>query len=414
MKVAYFSPMPPAQTGIADYSALLLAELEQRIEVVVQRRGKRRSPRGTDLNVYQIGNNPDAHDWIVESLRRVPGLVVLHDFVLHHLVAGMTLGRADGRGYIEAMHREAGVPGRLIARGVVDGVVASPWEVCPERFPLVGEILPFARGMVVHSHYVETCLRDVGYLGPIWRVPHPAWPLPDSDPNVVSALRGEAEFLVLSFGNLNANKRVPQLLRAFARLREAVPGARLLLAGSEAPQLGLDDRIAELDLGDAVTRLGRVDELTLWSLMHAADVCVALRHPTMGETSGAVLRALSAGLPVVVSDQGWYSELPAAVAAKVPVDAWEHDTLVATLQLLAERPDVRAAMSRTARELMATEHNVQRVADGYVEAIEALAGDELVQREVVHDVARAAAEVGFDPADPDVAAMARYLKELGL
>ena len=414
MKIAYFSPMPPETTGIADYSALLLPELQKRLQVDIQRRGRRRAPRGADLNVYHVGNNPEAHDWILRALRRVPGLVVLHDFVLHHLVSGMTLGRGDGLGYIDAMHRDAGIPGRLLAHGVVDGVVASPWEVCPSRFPLVGEVLPFARGMIVHSHHVQKCLQDAGYLGPIWRVPHPAWPLPEVDSGRAASLRSGSNFLVLSFGNLNTSKRMPQLLRAFAQLRRNSPGARLVLAGSEAPQVGLDDHIAELALEEFVTRLGRVDEPTLWSLIEAADVCVALRHPTMGETSGAVLRALSAGLPVIVSDEGWYSELPAAVAAKVPVEACEHDTLVATLQLLAERPDVRATMSRSARELVVTEHDVQRVADGYLEAIERLAGDELVEMEVLHDVARSAGEIGFDPSDPDVASIARQLRELGL
>ena len=33
MKLAYFSPMPPEQTGIADYSALLLPPLRERIDV---------------------------------------------------------------------------------------------------------------------------------------------------------------------------------------------------------------------------------------------------------------------------------------------------------------------------------------------------------------------------------------------
>ena len=48
----------------------------------------------------------------------------------------------------------------------------------------------------------------------------------------------------------------------------------------------------------------------MWSLMAACDVLVNLRYPTMGETSGSVIRALSLGKPLVVSDVGWFSELP--------------------------------------------------------------------------------------------------------
>src|SRR3990172_11271823 len=141
MRVAYFSPMPPEKTGVADYSALLLPALEKRVQVTVARRGRKRVPRGTDLALYHVGNNPDAHAWIVDALRRAPGAVVLHDFVLHHLVAGMTVGRRDGHGYLDAMEREHGVVGRLLAHGVLDKRIPSLWESRPEDFPLVSFVL---------------------------------------------------------------------------------------------------------------------------------------------------------------------------------------------------------------------------------------------------------------------------------
>ena len=57
-------------SGIADYSALLLPALRRRADVTVVKRGAKRPPRGTDLCVYHIGNNPDAHGWILDALRR--------------------------------------------------------------------------------------------------------------------------------------------------------------------------------------------------------------------------------------------------------------------------------------------------------------------------------------------------------
>ena len=157
MKVAYFSPLPPERTGISEYSELLLPALRERADVEVVARGGS-APRGADVCLYHVGNNPDAHGWIVEALRKRPGVVVLHDFVLHHLVAGLTLGRRDGEGYLGAMQREAGVPGRLLAHGVLDGVVPPLWEVRPEDFPLAGEVLEHAAkpggGLIAHSRYV--------------------------------------------------------------------------------------------------------------------------------------------------------------------------------------------------------------------------------------------------------------------
>jgi glycosyltransferase involved in cell wall biosynthesis len=359
VKVAYFSPLPPETTGIADYSALLLPALAERVELSVVPRGQTNAPPGTDVCLYQVGNNPDAHAWIVDALRRRPGVVVLHEFVLHHLVAGLTLGRGDGDGYLGAMQREAGVPGRLLAHGVIDGIVAPLWEVRPEDFPLASEVLEHAAkpgaGLVVHSRYVASRAVAAGYGGRLWTIPHPAWPARAVVPALLSGRP-----VIGSFGAQTGSKRLPQLLRAFARLRSKRPDASLHLAG--------DTRAAEPVEG--VVWHGRVDEERLWSLMAACDVCVSLRAPTMGETSGIVIRALSLGKPLVVSDVGWFAELPDEVALKVPPDASEVEVLAGALDLLASHDRARAAMGEGAARLAAREHDLGRVADLYAAALE--------------------------------------------
>jgi len=81
--------MPPNTSGIADYSALLVPELATLIDVEVISEPKRGMGKGCDIALYHVGNNPEHHGWIVEALRERPGLVVLHEHVLHHLVAGI-------------------------------------------------------------------------------------------------------------------------------------------------------------------------------------------------------------------------------------------------------------------------------------------------------------------------------------
>ena len=179
MKVAYVSPMPPERSGIADYSALLVPALGRRVELAVVKRGRTKPERGTDVALYHVGNDPEHHGWIVEALRRRPGVVVLHDFVLHHLVAGLTIGRGNGHGYLDAMEREGGVVGRLLAHGVLDKRIPALWESRASEFHLAGEVLSLATALIVHSRYVEHCAREAGYAGPIHVVPHPAWPAPD-------------------------------------------------------------------------------------------------------------------------------------------------------------------------------------------------------------------------------------------
>jgi glycosyltransferase involved in cell wall biosynthesis len=407
MKVAYYSPLPPERSGVADYSAMLLPELEQRLEIDVVRRGARRRARRAaghaDVALYHVGNDPERHWWIVEELRRRPGVVVLHDFVLHHLVAGMTIGRSDPDGYLDAMQQEAGAVGRMLAHGVVDGLLPPVWERHAHEYPLTGEVLRSATGVIVHSEYVERRVREHGYAGPMWRIPLAAWPMPAElpDPGLPPG-----RLVVGSFGHLNPAKRVPQLLDGFSLLQERVPEALLLLVGSIAPGL-------ELDVPDDALHFDYVPEDRLWSLLAATDICVSLRYPTMGETSGIAVRALEAGRPQVVSDVGWFSELPDEVALKVPVGEGEVKVLAGHLTRLAGDSALRARMGAAARALAELDHDLGRVADTYAETLEQAAGGEAVSGAVAAAVASAAAEVGLEPSGAEVREIAERMREVG-
>ena len=402
MRVAYYSPLPPARSGIADYSALLLPALRERIDEVVVAEPGKRAPHA-DVCLYHVGNDPDSHGWIVDALRQRPGVVVLHELVLHHLIAGITIGRGNGRGYMEAMERDYGVVGRLLALGVLDNLLPLVWETQPERFPLTGTVLDLAQGLIVHSGYVERGVREAGYGGPLWRIPHAAWPDEQLEP---ADLSGEP--LIGCFGHQNMNKRIPPLLEAFTLLRRSRPGARLLLVGVATERFDLDRRLERLGIGgDALVREGYVGEDRFRSLMAACDVLVNLRSPTMGETSGSVIRGLSLGKPLLVSDVGWFSELPDGVALKIPVDELEVPMVAAALELAAE---TSAELGANARAYVAAEHDLGRCADGYTAALEEAAGGDVVADAILARVAEAAAGIGVD----DPAELVRLAREAGL
>ena len=405
MRVAYHSPLPPEASGIADYSALLLPALRGRIPVSVAHR-RRPLFRRTHVALYHIGNDPGAHGWIVKALRRRPGVVVLHDFVLHHLVAGMTLGRGDAAGYLAAMEREAGPSGRLLAQQVVAGEAAPPWETRPEEFPLAGEVLELASGLIVHSGYVERLARGAGYSAPVWRIPHPVWPAPEVEPAEVSGSP-----VYGAFGHVNPSKRIPQLLQAFRRVLDRRPETRLLLAGAVSPRFELEARIEALGLEHAVMRTGYVDGRRLWALMAACDVVVSLRAPTMGETSGVALRALALGKALVVSDVGWFSELPDEVATKVPVDEREVDALAAALEELGSNESARGSMGEAGRDYVRREHDLERVAGKYASALEWAAGGEAVTDAVLEEIAQAAADVAVGADSPELLEIASAVRD---
>ena len=141
--------------------------------------------------------------------------------------------------------------------------------------------------------------------------------------------------------------------------------------------------------------------------MTACDVLVNLRSPTMGETSGAVIRGLGLGKPMLVSDVGWFSELPDGVVLKVPVDEQEVPTIAGALELAA---DHAPALGAAARDYVRREHDLGTTADGYVAALEQAAGGARVADAVLLRIAEAAAEVGID----DPVELAREARKAGI
>ena len=381
MKVAYYSPLPPSRSGIADYSALLLPALRERIaEIVIAEPGK--SAPDADIALYHVGNDPGSHSWILDALRLRPGVVVLHDFVLHHLVSGNTLLRGDVLGYLDALDRDAGLPGRLLGYGVTEGWIKPLWETRAQDFPLAREALDYATGVVVHSEHLAERVRGIGYRGPVWHIPMAAWPVPAVEP---AAIDGDPVFGC--FGHIVPSKRIPQLLEAFVQVRARRPRATLLLVGPQS------ERLEDLDLPEGVLREEYVPEDRLWALMAAADVHVCLRWPSMGETSAVVVRALSLGKPLIVSDVGSFSELPDDAVLKIPVDEFEVDTLAAALEFAA---DHKAELGAAAGALARRDHDLGHVADTYVRVLEESACGDAVNDAVLWQIARAAAEIGLD------------------
>ena len=192
------------------------------------------------------------------------------------------------------------------------------------------------------------------------------------------------------------NKRIPPLLEAFTLLRQRRPGARLLLVGDTAERFDLDRRLERLDIGsEALVRESYVTQERFWALMAACDVLVNLRSPTMGETSGSVIRGLSLGKPMLVSELGWFAELPDGVALKIPVDEFEVPTIAAALELATIRRRARGRGAEYAR----SEHDLGHVASAYVSALEEAAGGEAVGDAILLRIAQAAADAGID--DPE-------------
>ena len=102
----------------------------------------------------------------------------------------------------------------------------------------------------------------------------------------------------------------------------------------------------------------------------ACDIVLNLRYPTVGESSGTLLRSLGMGKAVIVSDVGSFREYPDEICLKAPVGASEEDHLFEYLNMLVSRPEFARALGARARQWVERECNWNLVAERYVQFLE--------------------------------------------
>jgi glycosyltransferase involved in cell wall biosynthesis len=402
MRLAWFSPMPPVRSGIASCSADLVATLggEHEIDVFVDEpntgaRGvksahefvwrHRRAPY--DLTVFQLGNSSH-HDFIWPYLFRYPGVAVLHDAHLHHARAAALLRTrraADYRAEFAAAHPEASIDLAELAVAGFDSPLYYEW-------PMTRLVCAASRLALTHAPALAADLRAAvpGAAIESIRLGHgvrlsdderhaarrrvtETWKLPDA-----SVLIGVA-------GGLAPEKRLTQVLDAFAALRPYCPEAHLLLCGAPASHYDLAGDIRARGLEPHVTVTGYLDtDESLTDAVAAFDIALNLRWPTAREISGPWLRALAAGVATVIVDlahldvpsldprtwtvnpAGTGGEEPIAVA----VDILDEDhSLRLALRRLAADPDLRQRLGRAGRRHWEREHSPAVMVEDYRRAL---------------------------------------------
>jgi glycosyltransferase involved in cell wall biosynthesis len=205
-----------------------------------------------------------------------------------------------------------------------------------------GLLLRFSR-VVVHSEHGQETLAGLGVEPRRLRViPHPVFA---SDPP-----RRDDGATVLSLGVIRPYKGLGDTIAAVGRL----PDARLLVVGDPLEPV---EPYQEAAGDSAEWRLGYATEADIDRALGEATVAVFPYRPEIDQ-SGALLRALGAGVPVVAYDVGGIAE---------PVRRFEAGRVVAA-------GDVDA-LSEAIRELLADRNALERAREGARRARETLTWD---------------------------------------
>lgn len=351
MKVGFFSPLPPAPTGVADYAATLLAAMRRsgRVEVDAEDVGNR---------LYHLGNNHLHRDIYRRALER-PGVAVLHDAVLHHFF----LGTLDEQAYLAEFVHNYGAWSEDLARTLWRNRARSAADPRYFEYPMLRRIAEVSKAVVVHNPAARAMVLAHAAAARVYEVPHLYQDLPAPPPCRL------APMLFGVFGHLRESKRLFSILKAF----RTVSGASLLVAGRiDSPQLGR--ALEPLLTQPGVIRRGFEPEPEFTRLLGSVDVGICLRYPAAGETSGILIRLMGLGKPVLVTRGGETSEFPEDACVRIDAGPAEVDMLADMMVWLASDARARLEIGRRARAHILSRHSPGRAARLYWDVLHARAG----------------------------------------
>ncbi|HLL77212.1 MAG TPA: glycosyltransferase family 4 protein [Pyrinomonadaceae bacterium] len=386
MRVAYFSPLNPQRSGISDYSEELLPHLASGAEIDLFVDGfapsnpsvagrfrwfdYRRDPArlselsAYDVALYHMGNDHRYHAGVYEAALAHPGVVVLHDFALQHFFLGLARTTGAPSLYLDELEACHGPRARADAEQTLRRGGTPAAALAPLSFPLNRRLANAAEGLVVHSEWSRTRLSQVAPAVPVARINLPVVP-EDAGARDSEAVRGPRRVEIASFGHITTEKGIERTLAALASLGEGYNFHYTLVGqpdGFDVTELARHHKLA-----GRVTVTGFVTLEEFKARIRATDIAVNLRERTVGETSASVCRIMAAGVPVLVSDVGWFSELPDDAVVKIDAGEGSDAQLRAFLaRLIADEP-LRRRIGENARLYVLAEHSIERSAAAYLD-----------------------------------------------
>jgi glycosyltransferase involved in cell wall biosynthesis len=404
MKINWFSPLPPATTGIANYTQGILPALTTQADVTLwtDRTGwdptlekyawiRHYDPdrmdwvelNRADLSFYNLGNNHLFHAAIWQVSRRAAGIVVLHDFRLHDFFECLyRVQWRDADAYLAQMERQYGEEGLRAATEFVNARKGD-YDLMAQRFPLTPLALENSLGTVVHTREAFEELKTAKRFAVVY-APLPAATLVSQ--RSLSVNRASNPYGLIIFGHIGRNRRLDAVLKALSELPNR-DRFRLDIYGKIDDEKTLRQRVQTLRLEDIVTAHGYAPAAKLEQALSAASLAINLRYPTMGEASASQLEIWSHALPTLVTKVGWYASLSEETVAHVRPEHEVEDIRHYLKSFLAD-PDRFARMGERGLSLLQQQHHP----DAYVATILSLVSNarQLRLRKAAYDMARRA------------------------
>lgn len=395
LKIAFFTPLPPIQSGISDYSEDIINELclycdidvfieetynatpvfPPNVVIYSHKAYPSRRSRYADT-VFQVGNS-EYHFYMYQYIKQFHGTVVLHDYNLHGAFHCLALGKGKGNYLLYRNMIDTDLPA-----DIADNYIQSlkNGSALPDLYnmELNSYITDSADRIIVHSNYAKKKLLMKNIERNVTVIPLYAKILMPADSRILKQKNGfSADTVIISaFGGIHETKRIIPLLKSFSRLEKENKNVHLMLVGkpSEDIKQELEQTINSENLNNSVTVTGYINLDKFNEYIDMTDICVNLRYPYNGETSGSLMRILAKGKCVVVNDIGSFSEIPDNACVKLPSvenmgESRESETIYNILKQLTENEKERSETGLNARKFAQEELDIKSVTEKYYNVI---------------------------------------------
>ena len=376
----YVSPLPPDQSGISDYSSVLVKNLRDRFDITLYSDIRKEDLSDNSLNefplltvgvdpldvtqfdycIYNIGNNPHFHEYIYELALIKPGLVILHDYIIYYLFIGYYQKRDILYSSIYCglgLHDFLSVK-EVIRRQQTDLLMHNELAA---KMPMNRELLRSGNKIMVHSEYARQKIMETGsirddhvrHINLIRQIVWKEAPIPREE--LFRKYRIPTDALVIaSFGFVDTRKMNREICHAVRRVKDET-GKKICYV-----MVGAGDYADEELENGFIVKTGFTALEEFDSFVQFSDIIVNLRNPTMGETSGAMLRILQLGKACITNNGGWFSELPGDCVYKIELDDVILN-LTQALEELIQNADMRERIGMLAKEYIDREYDDKKI-----------------------------------------------------
>jgi len=385
MRIAYFSPLSPQRSGISDYSEELLPVLAAEAEIdlfvdgfvpanpaisaMFQIYDYRKNPSslnalaGYDAILCQMGNSHRYHSGVFEVASTHPAIVVFHDVAFQHFFLERARELKDPTVYLDELEASDGLARRVEAEESLQRGAAPPQYQNPLGFPMNFRLANRAEGIIAHSEWSRSRLARVAPGVPSAKINlHVNIPEYDSARPTVAT----GSLSIASFGFITDTKGLESAIRALAVLKED-HAFHYHLVGELNSYYNVEELTRVYGIQDRVSISGYVDLEQFKRRILETDIAINLRNQTVGETSASLCRLMAAGVPTIVSNIGWFSELPDDCVLKVDPGPDADLILCAFLKELIANTGMRERIGANARAFILAHHRVEQTAADYLD-----------------------------------------------